>query len=163
MAKTAILNAATLELMGVGKNKAEIAAIMGEDPADSFVQVTKKTFVADETYASFEELCGEVTEVDTAEAGEVTEKAPRARAETLAGEYHVIKQPAPVPEGHGREGFIAGIMANTDVEAAKAACPDKTPRAKNGFFTFGSEFRYLITRGVIAMGPAPENNEPAAE
>ncbi len=150
MAKTAVLNAADMTLAGVANTKAEIAALVGETP-DAFVLVTKKSFEASEQHPTFGEMCGDEVVVKA----ETETKAPRARAETLSGEYHIAKQPAPVAPGHGREAFIAGILANTDVEAAKAACPEKTPRAKNGFFTFGSEFRYLVTRGVVVMGAAP--------
>lgn len=191
MAKTAVLYAADFVLAGVGKSKAEIKAIIGEQAEDLFVTVTAKTFVASEQHPSFAEMCGEVTEVKAkvaaaepvpaldedgnhihdedgnptfveAEPVFPTEKKTRATASSLSGEYHVIKQPAIIAEDHPRQHYLKPILANTDVETAKAACPEKLARAKNGFFTFGSEFRYLITRGVIAMGPAPEVAEPDA-
>lgn len=152
MAKTAVLNAADMTLAGVAKTKAEIAAIVGDTP-DNFVLVTNKTFEASEQHPTFGEMCGEEVVVK-AEAVEGEVKARKA-SETLTGEYHIAKPPQPVAPDHGRAPFIDAILANTDVDAAKAACPEKTPRAKNGFFTFGSEFRYLITRGVVVMGAAP--------
>lgn len=59
MAKTAILYAEDFVLAGVGKSKAEIATVIGEQAAENFILVTAKSFVASEQHPTFAEMCGE--------------------------------------------------------------------------------------------------------
>jgi hypothetical protein len=151
MAKTAILNAADMTLAGVANTKAEIAAIVGDTP-DAFVLVVKKQFEATEQHPSWEEMCGEVVVVEPTEA---TEKAPRSPAVALAGPYHFLKPIPPLPADSPRQSFIDAITTSDTVEAAAALCPEKVARAKNGFFTFNTEFRYLMRLNIVALGEAP--------
>lgn len=155
MALTAVLNAADMSLAGKANTKAEIAAIVGEN-ADQFVLVTRKEFQPSEQYATFDAMLGKVkAEKPAAEA-----KPARAGATPLEGEYHLIKALPPTADDHPKKPIWTAIESNTDVAAAKAACPVENPKRKtNGVYTFASEFRYFIKAGYVGMGAAPEAAE----
>jgi len=162
MALTAVLNAADLSLAGKANTKAEIAAIVGEQ-ADQFVLVTRKDFQPSDQYATFDEMLGKVRKEKPA----AEPKPARAGVTPIEGEYHLVKPFPATADDHPKKPIWNAIEANTDVAAAKAACPAENPKRKtNGVYTFASEFRYFLKAGYVAMGAAPaaadEGNEQQA-
>lgn len=159
MALTAVLHASDLSLAGTAKTKKEIAEIVGEN-VDNFVCVTRKEFEPSEQYASFDAMCGKAK----AEKPAAEPKAPREGATPLDGEYHIVKAFPATADDHPKKPIWNAISDNTDVAAAKAACPAENPKRKtNGVYTFASEFRYFLKAGYVAMGTAPEVTEQAEE
>jgi hypothetical protein len=166
--KTAILNAADMTLVMVAENKEQIKACLGETP-DAFVLVTNKTFVASEQYKTFKDMCtkpktAEEIEQDRldAEAAKAAgedinnagaNKAKRASASDLKGDYHLTKDLPACAEDHPKFPIWAAIAGNKTVETAKAACPATNPARKtSGTYSFASEFRYFLKTGYVKMG-----------
>lgn len=184
MAKTAVLLAATMTLVGTADTKEAIKALKGDKPDTDFVEVTAKTFTASEQYPTFKAMCtppksaeeiAKEQEAADAKAKEKAEKAAakisdagankakRASAGDLAGEYHLTKDLPACADTHAKYPIWVAIAGNTTVEAAKAACPAvNPPRATSGVYTFTSEFRYFLKTGYVAMGPAPAEAAAAA-
>lgn len=187
MAKTAVIYAVDFVLAGVGKSKAEVKTIIGEQDPDLFILVTAKTFVASEQHPSFGEMCGEVTEVkQEAEVAEpipvldesgnhvhdeegnptfvTVEKKVRAVSLPLEGEYHLLKEFPSTSVEHPKFPIWIAIAENSTVEAAVAACPAEAPARKtSGTYSFSSEFRYFLKKGFVAMGPAGEQVEESVD
>lgn len=191
MAKTAVLLAATMSLVGTADTKEAIKALKGDKPDTDFVEVTAKTFTASEQYPTFKAMCtppksaeeiAKEQEVADAKAKEKADKEAakakakeakigdagankkqRASAGDLTGEYHLTKDLPACAETHAKYPIWVAIAGNTTVETAKAACPAvNPPRATSGVYTFTSEFRYFLKTGYVVMGPAPAEAAAAA-
>jgi hypothetical protein len=181
MAKIALLLAASNTLFAVCANKENVKFVMGDRPAEDFIEVTAKNFTPSEQYPTFKDLCtvpkteaelaqeaedkaAAAANPDIADAGAA--KKTRASAADLVGEYHLVKDLPACAEDHPKFPIWAAIAQNGTVEDAKAACPAVNPlRKTNGVYTFTSEFRYFLKTGYVAMGAAPEvaAEDPVAE
>lgn len=188
MAKIAVLLAADMSILGVASTKAEVTALKGDRKDDEIVEVTAKTFTPSEQYASFKEMCMTPEEREAAQAEakrKADEKAAKEKEKAdkkaqreadiaaagankvkrsspsdLTGEYHLVKPLPPCADNHAKKPIWNAIANNTDVEAAKKACPEvNPPRATSGVYTFTSEFRYFLKTGYVAMGAKPEAAE----
>jgi hypothetical protein len=146
MAKYAVLKASDMSLVTVCNNKKELKEYLTED----FVVVTKATFVPDEQYETFAQLCGE--EVAVAEGKPA--RAPRAPRTTLPteGGYEILREFSVISEEHPKFPIWEAISNNRTIEQARAACPAENPKRRtSGVYTFLSEFRYFIRAGYIKL------------
>lgn len=182
---TAILAAASLDLIGTANTKDLIKFVQGELKDDEVVLVTAKTFEASERYPTFKAMCTKPLtqeELDAkakSDADDAAQKAAdkeagiesagankrtRASSGDLAGAYHLTKDLPACAEDHPKYPIWVAIAQNNTVEDAKAACPAvNPPRKTSGVYTFTSEFRYFIKTGYAAMGVEPAKEEVAAE
>lgn len=185
MAKTAIINKETQDLVGVAQSEgtAKLVYEGANLTAEQVDLVTAKNFTASDRYPTFKDMCMTQAERDEAakkaqekadaDAKKAQEKEAKAKQKTekaankgegkartsvpTEGEYHIKKAFPATRADHPKMPIWEAIANNTTVEAAKAACPAENPkRMTSGVYTFNSEFRYFLQAGYVGMGPQPE-------
>lgn len=161
MAQIAVVKNEDQSFLGLATSKATAAIIRGDLAEDAVTLVTKKDFVPSDKYATWDDLIGKPKK-EPKEKKEST--GTRANATPLEGEYHLAKPLPACADDHPKKPIWVAIESNTNVDAAKAACPAENPKRKtNGVYTFASEFRYFLKTGYVAMGAAPEQGEEQSE
>lgn len=158
MAKTAVLNKETKDLIAVVTTAADKKEFDGRDDVEF---VTKKGFEASDKYKSWEEMIGEAKPVE-----EPQEAEAKAKRETtpLADEsqYHLLKPFPATADDHPKKPIWTAIEKNNNgtIADAKADCPKENPKRKTrGVYTFSSEFRYFLKAGYVALGAAPDGHD----
>lgn len=150
MAKTAVLNKDTKELIKICDTAAEKKEFEGKD----VIFMVSKNFEPTPQFSTWDEMIGKAKPVETAEPAK-----PKSAPVALEGQYHLLKPLPPTAEDHPKMPIWHAIVVNNGgtVAEAKAACPTENPKRKtSGVYTFNSEFRFFLKAGYAAMGPIPE-------